>query len=692
MKKTAMIALTLVLALSLCACGGIGKLFSREFTFPKDTVVLGVDVSGANKEDAWTLLDTAAGSYTLNLTVDGMAFSLSARDIDLTCSQDAFIAGADAMEADTAADFSNVIHFDKNKLKTLLEARFCKDMVEASLRFDEASGKFELTPHTEGLKTDMDTLVPPVEDAIRTLSPDCSLSGLSEVLTPVHFSDTPEAQAALELVNKMTGVRLSYSFDANGSSSVQEIPAETLRSFVDLGEDGFTPTILQEAVDAYAAELSEAYSVEGTTGSFRTTGGSTVNLKVSYDGHQVDAEALSQDIVVCMQEGISGTRTASYLKGGTQDMPYGGTYIEVDLTSQKLWFYKDGECLVSSSLVSGKVAEDMCTPTGVYSIYSKSTNTYLTGPGYRSFVYYWMPFYGGYGLHDATWRGSFGGDIYLYDGSHGCVNLPQKAAGTIYDNAPVGTKVILYGGARSVEPLPQKLSGTTSYDVADDSSSFKLDIKPKYSDPTLSYSSDNPAVAAVGSDGTVQIKGTGTAKITVTAPKHSYYTEATLTVTVNVHSACQEGRHVMGTPVTVRAPSCLPGLERSTCTKCSYFTEKETAPVQFHTYGEWVTVKEPTCSKEGVKERTCTVCGVVKETGAIDATNVHTAGDWETVTPSTCTETGVRHKCCVECGTEMEHQQLDKIPHDFNGGPVCTVCGAPNPDYTEPTTPETTGE
>lgn len=681
MKRTAITLLALVLVLSLCACGGNKN---KAFIFPKDTVVLNTDISGTTKEEAWTLLETAAAGYTLQLQVDGASVSVSAGDIGLSCSQDAFMVAADAMEAETDADFSQVVNFDEARLKTLLESHLCKEAVDASLSFDEASGKYVLTPHSEGLETNMDALVPAVRDAIVNLVPHCELTGLSNILAPTHLSDTPESLAALELVNTMTGVELSYSFDANGSTSVHEIPAETLRSFVDLGEDGFTPTISQEAVDAYAAELGEEYTVEGKTGSFRTTGGSTIDLSVSYDGRQVDASALSQDIITCMQEGISGTRTASYLKGGVQDMPYGGTYIEVDLSAQKLWFYKNGECLVSTSIVSGKVAEDMCTPTGVYSIYSKSTNTYLTGTGYRSFVYYWMPFHGGYGLHDATWRNSFGGDIYLYDGSHGCVNLPLKAAGTIYDNAPVGTKVILYGGVRSVPPLTQELTGTTSYDVADDTVSFKLNLQPKYSDPELTYTSDNPAVATVGKDGTVQIKGIGTAKIKVTAPKHSYYTEATVTVTIHVHSACEEGRHVMGSPVTVKTPSCLPGLERTTCTKCSYFTEKETAPVQFHTYGDWVTVKEPTCTEDGLKEHTCTGCGVVKETAAIPATGEHTAGEWEVVQPATCTQVGIQHKCCTGCGMEMERQEQDKLPHNFDGGPTCTVCGAANPDYLPP--------
>ena len=47
---------------------------------------------------------------------------------------------------------------------------------------------------------------------------------------------------------------------------------------------------------------------------------------------------------------------------------------------------------------------------------------------------YWMPFNGGIGLHDASWRSKFGGEIYKNSGSHGCVNLPRSVAETIYNN------------------------------------------------------------------------------------------------------------------------------------------------------------------------------------------------------------------------------------------------------------------
>lgn len=55
-----------------------------------------------------------------------------------------------------------------------------------------------------------------------------------------------------------------------------------------------------------------------------------------------------------------------------------------------------------------------------------------------------MPFNGNIGLHDATWRSTFGGTIYKTSGSHGCVNLPPAVAKTIFENIAAGVPVLCY--------------------------------------------------------------------------------------------------------------------------------------------------------------------------------------------------------------------------------------------------------
>lgn len=664
MKKVWSLLLVLALALCLCACQ-IGKAPEAEaeptepviFTFPAGTTLLDVDISSLTKEDAWTKFASAAENYSLELNVDGAALSVSAQEIDLFCNQQAFDAAAIALELGATPDLSNLVSFNEGKLRAIMSANFNKDVTEASLVFDEASGQYTLLPDADGQKSNPNALVAEAKKAICNLLPQQTLTGFSEIINPVRSAGDPALQDALAKVNKMLGVQLTYKFKPAEETKSHEIPAEVIRSFVTVGEDGLSAIINKEAVEAYVKELSEKYSIAGKNSSFKTTGGSTVNLKVAYNGKYVDSADLTDDIIKCLKEGTSGTRTAPYQPSGIRNMPYGGTYIEINLDKQHLWFYKNGKCIVSTDFVSGKVAENMCTPNGVFSIYAKQTDRYLTGATYRSFVNYWMPFHGGYGLHDATWRSSFGGDIYLYNGSHGCVNLPLSAAGKIYKNATVGTKVILYGGAREVAPSPQKLTGTTSYKVADDKGSFKLNIKPKYKGGDITYTSSNTKVATVDGSGKVTIKGIGTAKITVSVAKFSYYSSASTTVTIKVHSACDDGRHIWGEPTTVKEPTCQPGTEKVTCTKCSKSKNQEIDPVKEHAFGDWEITKAATCGADGKQVKTCASCGE-KKSETIKATGNHTFGDWKTDKKPTCVEEGSEKRTCSVC-SKAESRKTD---------------------------------
>ena len=116
-------------------------------------------------------------------------------------------------------------------------------------------------------------------------------------------------------------------------------------------------------------------------------------------------------------------------------------YIVVDISSQNMRVYNNDSTILQSKIVSGKNK----TPTnlGIYSIYEKDLNRTLVGDDYQTFVKYWMAFNGGEGFHDASWRNKFGGDIYINNGSHGCVNLPTNIAKKLYDEVSVGTKVLI---------------------------------------------------------------------------------------------------------------------------------------------------------------------------------------------------------------------------------------------------------
>ena len=129
--------------------------------------------------------------------------------------------------------------------------------------------------------------------------------------------------------------------------------------------------------------------------------------------------------------------------------PYGTTCVEVDLTNQMVYAYNGNTCVLASQCVTGRVINGHATPAGNYRIYNKERNRTLRGTNedgskYASFVSFWMPFNGGIGLHDATWRTNFNADVYYNYGSHGCINMPYANAEALYNIVYVGMPVYVH--------------------------------------------------------------------------------------------------------------------------------------------------------------------------------------------------------------------------------------------------------
>ena len=120
------------------------------------------------------------------------------------------------------------------------------------------------------------------------------------------------------------------------------------------------------------------------------------------------------------------------------------TAVVIDISSQTLTVYSDNQIVLTSPIVSGKDNEERRSDLGIFKINYKDTDTYLTdGSTYNSHVDYWMPYNGGEGMHDASWRSRFGGDIYKTNGSHGCINLPLDKAKELYGIVHTGDSVLV---------------------------------------------------------------------------------------------------------------------------------------------------------------------------------------------------------------------------------------------------------
>lgn len=219
------------------------------------------------------------------------------------------------------------------------------------------------------------------------------------------------------------------------------------------GSKGLTVSVDAAKVADYVQGLRNKYDTPAGTQTWQSADGTTKSIKTDYGWH-IDQTKETEALIANIQSLQSVTREPVYASRAAQTaMPqWGKTFVEIDISSQHVYFYQDGNCVWDSKCVTGTATDpDRATPTGVFALKYKQRDRVLRGrinpqtgkPSYESPVAYWMPFNGNIGLHDANWRSSFGGNIYLKSGSHGCINLPPKNAKTLYELITPGTVIVV---------------------------------------------------------------------------------------------------------------------------------------------------------------------------------------------------------------------------------------------------------
>lgn len=253
-------------------------------------------------------------------------------------------------------------------------------------------------------------------------------------------SDSESLKEMLDRLNQVAASEIHYQFDGR----VVILDADTFHEWI-LTDDTGNLTIDREKAINYVSDLATETDTAYTQREFSTTSGGKVSVTGPY-GYRIAKEDETTQLCADLLSGQVVERKPVYVREGASRNgdDYGTTYVEIDLTNQKVYLYVNGNLVKSSSCVTGNVSKGHTTPPGIYPMTYKQLDAVLRGPGYASPVKYWMPFNGGIGLHDASWRSSFGGTIYKTNGSHGCVNLPYEMAKTIYENAYAGMPVICY--------------------------------------------------------------------------------------------------------------------------------------------------------------------------------------------------------------------------------------------------------
>ena len=128
-----------------------------------------------------------------------------------------------------------------------------------------------------------------------------------------------------------------------------------------------------------------------------------------------------------------------------QPIPGYTNYVDIDISDQVVTYFENGVIKLQTPCVTGLANGRRNTPYGTFKILTKTPGKRLRGKTWNCWVNRWMRFTNSsIGLHDASWRSSFGGEIYKTNGSHGCVNLPTEAAYQLYDLVNIDTTVIVH--------------------------------------------------------------------------------------------------------------------------------------------------------------------------------------------------------------------------------------------------------
>lgn len=461
MKRRARRKITILLLEVLILIILIGYIVIRykyENVFCNNTIINGIDCSSMTVEKAKEVIQHQEDNYVLEIIFkDNEVEKISGAEIKLTITnleqelnnikerqrKSIFLTGGTY----NLDNFS----YDIDKLKELLSSKkqlkkdYMKEKTKIKYYFNTKSKRFEIKER-DVYYLNLKKVLKEVSKVIEEGKTSISMQNLYAF---------PKKDSTLEELNSFISAKITYQLPKREE---YELSANTLYTWLAQDKDGNyfkDDDFWNQNVEKFVTDkLAPLVDTTGITRKFKPTGkDSTISVKGGNYGYQINTIAEIEKLKEELSNQEKVTREPCYTKKevSTKNNVLGKSYIEIDLSRQKVWVYVDGNLEVETDCVTGCINKGHETPTGIYTLTYKEKDRILRGDklpngrySYQSHVDYWMPFNGGIGLHDASWRKTFGGDIYINNGSHGCINLPFEAAEKIYEIINKEMPIVVY--------------------------------------------------------------------------------------------------------------------------------------------------------------------------------------------------------------------------------------------------------
>jgi lipoprotein-anchoring transpeptidase ErfK/SrfK len=424
--------------------------------FYSGTQINGIDVSFKTINGAEEKISSVISTYSLEVEGrDGVKSKINGKEIGLVCTEKDRIKELKNKQnplkwvtsffSKSQVQIDGLITFDKELLKEKLNKEnffSSKKVTEPkNVSFEYSNDGYKMIAEVNGNKIKKDAVYENVENAILNQKNTLNLDEANCYEKPKYTLKSKEAKEAMDLLNKYTSLKITHTFGDNK----EVVDGSTINKWLYVDEN-MNVAFNEGQIRSYVDSLAAKYNTFGKTRTFTTSSAKVVQVSGGNYGWIINKPEEVKSLIEVIKKGKDVTKEPIYMQKAashnTDDI--GNTYVEINLTKQHLWFYKNGALVTEGDVVTGNASENLGTPSGTYVLNYKERNATLKGENYSTPVDYWMPFNGNIGIHDATWRTEFGKDIYVKNGSHGCINSPYSLANAIYDNIVPGTPIVCY--------------------------------------------------------------------------------------------------------------------------------------------------------------------------------------------------------------------------------------------------------
>lgn len=462
--------IALLVLLAVVAAIYLGGVAYFNFFFMPSTSVDGQDVSLMSVEDvATSLTDAKTSGWKASVSGDGVSFELAAADISLAYDGESAARAAiaqqhpwawpielaqSAQQSLSTGDVSAYVSLDSDAISSAVaNAVSAASPAGASsgttdITYDSEKKAYTASDSAQASRIDQNAATQTIANQAKTLATSIELG--DESLQAGESVDD-----AIKTANAMLAATVTLTL---GGTKVTTVDADLISQWITIGDD-LSVTLNQDAITTWAkGDLSaKTDSVDTARTYTRPDGVQESVVAGGVYGWSINGAEAAQDIYNDIMAGSPTTlelpcysSAATYNPGG-QDWPT--RFIDVDISDQHaIFFDSDGSVIWEADVVTGQPNLNRSTTQGTWTITNKQSPSTLVGPNdesgnpqWVSHVDFWMGVVGNLmGFHNAPWRSAFGGDIYLTNGSHGCINLSYDDAEKLYSLCNVGDVVIIH--------------------------------------------------------------------------------------------------------------------------------------------------------------------------------------------------------------------------------------------------------